>query len=79
VTFDQYIKSMGLHADQLYTYKEIAQLLSKEPSTIRYWCSFGIRTRRHGIVSLERFNRGHETVVPGSSLIEFLRKTQRSH
>jgi len=79
VTFEQYVKVLGIESDRLYTYKEIAQLLDKEATTIRSWCNLGIRTRRWGIVSLENFRRGREAVIHGRCLVEFLRKIQANN
>lgn len=79
MTFDQYIQSIGVNPEQLYTYAEVAAMMQKEPSTIRSWCNLGFRTRKWGIVSLNNFKRGREAVVQGSCLIDFLRKIQVDH
>lgn len=79
MTFDHYIKSIGIQPGQLYTYAEVAALMQKEPSTIRSWCNLGMRTKKWGIVSLDNFKRGREAVIQGSCLIEFLRKIQVEH
>jgi len=74
-----FIQTLGIRPDATYTFQQVAKLMDKEPCTVEVWARVGIKTKRHGIVALERFNVGRECRVTGAALIDFLQKTQRAH
>lgn len=74
-----FIQSLGIRPDAVYTFQQVAKLLDKEPCTIEAWARVGMKTKRHGVVALDRFNVGRECRVTGSALIDFLQKIQRAH
>ena len=78
MTFDAYIQLLGIKPDAVYSFQQAAQKLDKEPRTIESWTRVGMKTKKHGVVVLERFCVGREPRVSGHDLIEFLRKTQRT-
>lgn len=74
-----FIQTLGIRPDATYTFQQVAKLLDKEPCTIKVWTNVGIKTKRHGIVALDKFNVGRECRVTGSALIDFLQKIQRDN
>ena len=76
MTFDEFIRTLGIREDRLYTYREIGAMLNLRTQTIETWSRNGRRTIKYGHVSLERFHRGRCVSILGKSLIDFLRKTQ---
>lgn len=79
MTHDEIVKKLKIDPSAHYTYGEVATIMHKEVRTIRTWCNVGFKTKRHGIVTLDRFVCGRDIAIPGSCLIEFLRKIQRTN
>ena len=72
MTFEQFIKQLGIEAGREYSVKEIAAMLDMSQSAVDCWCRYGLRRQRHGVVVLESFRKGTRRVVPGHCLVSFL-------
>lgn len=79
MTHDEIVKKLGIDPNARYTYGQVATITDKQVRTIRNWCNVGFKTKRHGIISLDHFACGRDVTIPGSCLIEFLRKIQRNN
>jgi len=72
MTFEQFIRQLGIESGQEYSIKEVAAMLDMADSTVDCWCRYGLRSRKYGIVVLESFRKGTKRVVPGHCLVSFL-------
>jgi len=73
------LKALGISESECYTYSQVAEILKLKPPTVGSWCRYGLRTKRHGIVVLSKFNRGRLVAIKGKDLIDFLQRIQNNN
>lgn len=74
MTFEQFIKQLGIEAGRQYSVKEVAGMLGVVPATVGAWCRVGLRLDGSRVtVQLSSFMAGGHVVIPSECLVEFLR------